>query len=323
MESKIKDSVILITGGAGQIGSYILDEVIKLDPKKVIVIDNFFNSDKKYLKKHLAYIQVYPIDISSLEEMDYVFSVEKPDYVFHCASMLIQDSEALPRKGINTNIMGTYNVIDMCNKYKVKKICYSSSASVYGEPKTLPVSENHPYQYKNFIYGWTKITAEMIFLSNCKCDWVGFRYYNVYSERMRKGAFYTQVFPKFYESINNGTPVIIYGDGNQTMDLIHAKDIARANILGLESDKSDEFYNVGSGSETSANDLAKLMMKVLQKEVEIIYLSNDKQKVKNRKSDTDKIWQDLGFAPKITLEYGMNSYLSSKIAEVGMSPFQF
>jgi len=306
---KLKNSVVLITGGAGNIGSYIVDEVMSSGAKEVVVVDNFFNSDKKYLED--KNVIVYPIDISSLEEMTFVFEKHKPDYVFHCASMLIQDSETLPRKSMNTNIVGTFNVVDLSNKFGVKKICYSSSASVYGEPKYLPVDEDHPFQYNNFVYGWTKITAELIFRSECKCDWLGFRYYNVYSDRMRQGAFYTQVFPIFYNKIKNGEPITIYGDGSQTMDLIHAEDIARANILGLESDVSGEFFNVGSGKETSVLELAKLMMEMMDTEVEINIVPQDSQKVKNRRSSTEKINKLLNFTPTKTVEEGLKQYLDT------------
>jgi len=306
---KLKNSVVLITGGAGNIGSYIMDEVISSGAREIIVVDNFFNSDKQYLEG--KNVTVYPIDISSLEEMTFVFEKHRPDYVFHCASMLIQDSETLPRKSMNTNIIGTFNVVDLSNKFGVKKICYSSSASVYGEPKYLPVDEDHPFQYDNFVYGWTKITAELIFRSECKCDWLGFRYYNVYSDRMRQGAFYTQVFPIFYNKIKNGEPITIYGDGSQTMDLIHAEDIAKANILGLESDVSNEFFNVGSGKETSVLELAKMMMEMMDKEVEINIVPQDSQKVKNRRSSTNKINQLLKFVPTKTVKQGLEQYLNS------------
>lgn len=306
---KLKNSVVLITGGAGNIGSYIMDEVISSGAREIVVVDNFFNSDKQYLEG--KNVIVYPIDISSLEEMTFVFEKHRPDYVFHCASMLIQDSETLPRKSMNTNIIGTFNVVDLSNKFGVKKICYSSSASVYGEPKYLPVDEDHPFQYDNFVYGWTKITAELIFRSECKCDWLGFRYYNVYSDRMRQGAFYTQVFPIFYNKIKNGEPITIYGDGSQTMDLIHAEDIARANILGLESDVSGEFFNVGSGKETSVLELATLMMEMMDTEVEINIVPQDSQKVKNRRSSIDKINQLLNFSPTKTVKEGLTQYLQT------------
>ena len=303
---KLKDSTVLITGGAGNIGSYILDEVLKQKPKLCVIVDNFFNGKNINSSANVKY---YPLDISKLDELRYVFETHKPDYVFHCASMLIQDSEALPRKAINTNVMGTFNVVDLSNKFGIKKICYSSSASVYGEPKYLPVDEKHPFQYKNFIYGWTKISAELIFESNCKVDWLGFRYYNVYSDRMNKGAFYTQVFPIFYDKIMNGETITIYGDGTQTMDLIHAEDIAKANLLGMESDVSNEFFNVGSGKETKVVDLAKIMMSIIGKETEIVFEPEDTQKVKNRRSSTEKINTMLGFVPEVTPEIGLSRYV--------------
>lgn len=305
--SKITDKVVLITGGAGNIGSYVLDEILDRNPSKCIVIDNLFNSGNEPIID--SRVSFYPLDISNLEEMEYLFSKYKPDYVFHCASMLIQDSEILPRKSINTNIMGTFNIVDLSNKYGVKKISYSSSASVYGEPKYLPVDEEHPFQYKNFVYGWTKITAEMIFESNCNVDWLGFRYYNVYSDRMRQGAFYTQVFPIFYDKIKNDESITIFGDGSQTMDLIHAHDIANANMMGLESDVTGEFFNVGSGKETTVVELAEIMMDIMGKRVDIIYKDDDSQKVKNRRSSTDKINNLLGFTPQIEVVDGLKSYI--------------
>ena len=305
----MKNSKILITGGAGNIGSFIVEELLKLSPKSIVVVDNFFNGNNKIDNKKIKY---YPIDISSLEEMDYIFKTYKPEYVFHCASMLIQDSETLPRKAINTNIIGTFNVVDLSNKYNVKKICYSSSASVYGEPQYLPVDENHPHQKKNFIYGWTKITAEMIFESNCNVDWLGFRYYNVYSNRMNEGAFYTQVFNIFKDKIKDNKPITIYGDGNQTMDLIHAKDIAKANIMGMESEVTNEFFNVGSGKETKVSELAKIMMGIIGNKVDINYEPNDSQKVKNRRSSTEKISKLLNFTPEITPTVGLTNFIKSK-----------
>lgn len=309
--SKLSNKVVLITGGAGNIGSYILDKVLDQNPKQCIVIDNLFNSDKSNHNLKNDLVKFYPLDISSLDEMQYIFETYKPNYVFHCASMLIQDSETLPRKSIDTNITGTFNIVDLSNRHGVEKICYSSSASVYGEPQYLPVDEEHPFQYKNFVYGWTKITAEMIFESNCEVDWLGFRYYNVYSDRMREGAFYTQVFPIFYNKINNGEDITIFGDGSQTMDLIHADDIANANVMGLESDVTNEFFNVGSGKETTVVELAEIMMGIMNKKVEIIYKDDDSQKVKNRRSSTDKINNLLDFTPRVKIVDGLKSYIES------------
>lgn len=310
IKSKLEDSVVLITGGAGNIGSFICDQVLEKNPKLSIIVDNLFNSDKKYIPENDNII-FYNLDIASLEEMIYIFEKHRPDYVFHCASMLIKDGEILPRKAINTNIVGTFNIVDLSNKYGVKKMSYSSSASVYGEPKYLPVDEKHPYQFNNFVYGWTKITKEMIFLSHAQFDWIGFRYYNVYSERTRGGTFYTQVLPIFYNKILNGDTITIFGDGNQTMDLIHAADIARANLFGLESDITGEFFNVGSGTETSVNDLAYMMMNIMNKQTKIKYNPDDSQKVRNRRSDTTKISSMLKFKPEIDLNTGLKRVINT------------
>ena len=309
--SKLTDKVVLVTGGSGNIGSYIVERILERNPKQVVIVDNLFNSDKRNLPKDYR-IVFYSVDISELESMEYIFNKHRPEYVFHVASMLIQDSEVLPRKAIGTNILGTYNIVDLSNKYGVKKICYSSSASVYGEPKYLPVDEEHPFQYKNFVYGWTKITAEMIFLANSNVEWIGFRYYNVYSERMRVGAFYTQVIPIFYNKIVAGEPITVYGDGSQTMDLIHAKDIAWANILGLESDVTREFFNVGTGIETSVKELAYFLMKEIGATVQIKYIPEDTQKVKNRRAATEKIKKFLNFEPTITVAAGLKRYVESR-----------
>lgn len=307
---ELENNTILVTGGAGNIGSHIIEEILKQNYQaKIIVVDNFFNGKNLIEAPNIKY---FPVDISSLEEMDYIFKTYNPTYVFHCASMLIQDSEKLPRKAINTNIIGTFNVVDLSNKYNVKKICYSSSASVYGEPKYLPVDEEHPFQYENFIYGWTKISAEMIFKSNCKVDWLGFRYYNVYSNKMNQGAFYTQVFNIFYDKIKNNLPITIYGDGSQTMDLIHARDIAKANLLGMKSKVTKEFFNVGSGEETKVSKLAEIIMDIMGNKVDINYEPNDSQKVKNRRSSTEKINKLLNFTPEITPIVGLTNFIKSK-----------
>jgi UDP-glucose 4-epimerase len=308
----MNDSTVLITGGAGNIGSYILDLVSKERPRKIIVVDNFFNGYRENVVEHLNkdYFNMHQLDIGEYNDMLYIFETYKPDYVFHEASMLIKDSEYLPHKSIKTNIMGTFNLIDLSNKYNIKKMCFASSASVFGEPKYIPVDEDHPYQYKNFVYGWTKITAEMMLLSEAKFPWIGFRYYNVYGERQRSGTYYTQVLKIFYDQIKRGGPLKIFGDGAQTMDMIHALDIARANILGMKNTAiQNVFFNVGTGIETSVYVLAIKLMKIMNKEVEIEYISEDSQKVTRRKSRTEKIKNLLGFEPIINVDEGLKRYI--------------
>jgi UDP-glucose 4-epimerase len=308
----MNNSVVLITGGAGNIGSHIVDLVSQENPKKIIVVDNFFNGHKDNIVQHLDrdYFSIHQLDIGEYNDMLYIFEKYKPDYIFHQASMLIKDSESLPHKAIKTNIIGTFNLLDLSNRYDVKKMCFASSASVFGEPKYTPVDEDHPYEYRNFVYGWTKITTEMMFLSEATFPWIGFRYYNVYGERQRSGTYYTQVLKIFYDQIKRGGPLRIFGDGTQTMDMIHALDIARANILGMKSETiQNEFFNVGTGIETSVYELATKLMKILHTEISIEYISEDSQKVRRRKSHTEKIKTLLGFEPGISVDEGLKRYV--------------
>jgi len=158
-------STVLVVGGCGNIGSYIVDELLELD-FKVVVIDNFYNSDKIYMRSSVDY---YNIDIANMDELNVIFKKYNYsfDYIFNTASMLIKDSELFPQKAVRTNIIGLQNLILLAEKVgTLSKFVHSSSASVFGEPKYLPVDEEHPYQYKNFTYGWTKITNEMMLMSS-------------------------------------------------------------------------------------------------------------------------------------------------------------
>jgi len=313
MKSKLKNSIILITGGLGNIGSFIIDELLgNHDPKLIVVVDNNFNGNINNLSKWLndERLIIQNLDISNYHDVYYVFKEYNFDYVFHQASMLINDSEILPHKAFNTNIIGTLNIIQLCNEFNIKKISYASSASVFGEPKYLPVDENHPYQYKNFVYGITKITNEMMFLSMCKVPWNGFRYYNVYSERTNKGTYYTQVIRIIINKILKNEPIVIFGNGNQTMDLIYCSDIAAINIAAINSDINGHFFNVGTNEQTSLNELIEIIKKYCSKKFDVTYNSNyDPQKVSKRQCDYSKAKEILSWEPKVKLENGIKIVL--------------
>ena len=172
----------------------------------------------------------------------------------------------------------------------------------------MPVTEEHPLQHKNFVYGWVKIAAESIFLSQCNVPWLGFRYYNVYSERSTNGALYSQIVPIFAKKILKNEELTVYGDGTQTMDMIHAKDIAEANVLGLFSNVTKEFFNVGTGIETSVNKLIEYFGEVYNIKTKIKYIKDDSQKVKHRKSSIKKITKMLNFKPKIKIIDGLQRF---------------
>lgn len=307
-------SKILITGGAGNIGSFITDQCIELG-HKVIVVDNFYNGKHRNISGHLAKndIELETIDIGSYEMVKYVFDKHKPEYVSHQASLMILDSNKFPHKAIDTNITGTFNIIQACSEYKVRKLTYGSSASVYGNPRFVPVTEDHPFDNQT-LYGATKIAKEALMQSwahSNNVPYIGFRYFNIYSERQGLGAFYTQVFQKWIHAIHSGDEIIMYGDGEQTLDLVHSSDAARANILALFNDNvKNEHFNVGTGIETSLKDILNLMEKLLGKKAKVRHVDSDPHLVRRRCASIKKINEQLGFEPKVTVEEGTKKYIS-------------
>lgn len=306
-------SKILITGGAGNIGSFITDQCLLLG-HKVVVVDNFYNGKFRNISDHLAKnrIELETIDIGSSEMVKYVFDKHKPDYVSHQASLMIMDSDKFPEKSIETNIRGTFNIIDASYQFGVKKLTYGSSASVYGNPRSVPVKEDHPFD-NHTLYGATKIAKEALMQSwayTHNVPYVGFRYFNIYSERQGLGAFYTQVFQKWIHAIHEGTEIIMYGDGEQTLDLVHSSDAARANILAMfNDDVKNEFYNVGTGIETSLKQILVLIEKLLGKKAKVKHVDSDPHLVKRRCASIEKIKSQLGFQPEVSVEEGTLKYI--------------
>lgn len=306
-------SKILITGGAGNIGSFIVDQCLELG-HKVVVVDNFYNGKYRNISGHLIIneVELETIDIGSYEMVKYVFDKHKPEYVSHQASLMILDSNKFPHKAIETNITGTFNIIQACGEYEVRKLSYGSSASVYGNPRFVPVTEDHPFDNQT-LYGATKIAKEALMKSwafSNNVPYIGFRYFNIYSERQGLGAFYTQVFQKWIHAIYNGDEITMYGDGEQTLDLVHSSDAARANILALFNDKvKNEHFNVGTGIETSLKEILKLIEKLLGKKAKVKYVDSDPHLVRRRCASIKKINEQLGFIPVVTVEEGTKKYI--------------
>ena len=304
---------VLVTGGAGNIGSYIVDQLLDLK-HEVIVVDNFYNGKFRNIQEHLEKnrIALETIDIGSNEMVQYVFDKYQPEYVSHQASLMIMDSNKFPLKSIETNILGTFNIIQACIDYNVKKLTYGSSASVFGNPRYIPVDEEHPFD-NHTLYGATKIAKEALMNSwafSHNLPFVGFRYFNIYSERQGLGAFYTQVFQKWIHAIHEGEEIIMYGDGNQTMDLVHSSDAARANILAMFNDEvKNEFFNLGTGVETSLKELLALIEKYLDKKAKVKHIESDPHLVNRRSSSVVKIKGMLNFEPLINVEEGTKRYI--------------
>jgi UDP-glucose 4-epimerase len=306
---------VLVTGGAGNIGSFIVEQLIALG-HSVVIVDNFYNSKidnvSKPLRSGKAMLEV--CDISDYRRISAVFEKHKPEYVSHQASMMIMDSQKFPFDALDINVKGTFHVIQCCIDHSIKRITFASSASIFGEPLYIPVDEKHPLNNHTF-YGATKIADEALFDSwayTHNIPYVGFRYYNCYSERQGIGAFYTQVFQKWIHLIKAGKPIEIYGDGSQTMDLIHAEDAARANIMALFNDHVKfEYFNVGTGIETSLIQLKDMLFKKMGRSVEVRYIPYDEHLVTRRASSTKKIKEMLDFEPTVSIEKGIERYVNA------------
>jgi UDP-glucose 4-epimerase len=307
----LKDKTILVTGGAGNLGSYVVEALIDEGVRRIVVVDNFYNGHRENLEFALACRSVQTLlvneSIADHPRLRAVFREHRPDYVFHLASMLTLDCRAEPRQAVDYNIVGTYNVADCCIHGGVRRLVHSSSASVFGEPRRLPVDEDHPFDNR-LLYGATKIACEALLNSayhEYGLSWAGLRYYNVYSERQRRGHLYTQVIPKWAQEITTSGTLTINDDGSQTMDLIHAEDVARANLLALRADVDNELFNIGTGIETSVRQLAEWMIEDFGVPVRIVHQHHDPNRVKRRASSTEKAERLLGFKARISAREGI------------------
>lgn len=309
---QIKNKRFLIIGGAGFIGSHLTDLLLKEDIKEVIVFDNFSRGSLSNLKeaqkdKRLKIVQG---DILHRDILDKY--MQNIDGVFHLAAVWLLHCYDFPETAFEVNIKGTFNVLMSALKNKVKKIVYSSSASVYGNALEIPMTENHPYNNETF-YGATKIASEHIIKSlACRygIEWIGLRYMNVYGERQDYQGAYTAVMHKILDKLNENQSPVIYGDGSQVYDFVYVTDVARANILAMKSKQTQGFYNVGTEIGTSLNDLTKLMIKLSEKNLPIKYETAGTTFVTNRIGSNKQAKKDLKFIPQIDIKEGMSKLIN-------------
>jgi UDP-glucose 4-epimerase len=311
--NEIKGSKILVIGGAGFIGSHVVDELTREDVKEIVIYDNFCRGTIENLGGALRdpRVKIYEVggDICQTDILD--SAMEGVDYVIHLAALWLLQCYEYPRAAFDVNIRGTFNVLEGCVKHKVKKLIYSSSASVYGDAVEIPMTERHPYNNKTF-YGATKIAGEQM----CRAvhhryglNYVGLRYMNVYGPRQDYRGAYIAVIMKILDRLDKGLPPIIYGDGSQAYDFVYISDVAHANICALKSATTDSFYNIGMGTQTSIKELCELILKITGKDYEIQFEPTEQTFVTNRVGSTEKAKRDLGFEARITLEEGLRALI--------------
>ncbi|MBX3596117.1 MAG: NAD-dependent epimerase/dehydratase family protein [Rhizobiaceae bacterium] len=305
----MKDKRILITGGAGLIGSHIADLVAQEQPREIIVIDNFTRGRRDNLQKaiEMAPVTLIEGDIRDRELLDKTF--RGVDIVFHQAAIRITQCAEDPRLAFEVLAGGTFDVLEAAVNHKVGKVVAASSASVLGLAESFPTKEDHhPYNNRT-IYGAAKVFNEGLlrtFNDMYGLNYVALRYFNVYGPRMDVHGVYTEVLIRWMERIARGEAPLIFGDGLQTMDFVNARDIARANILAAKADVTDEVFNVASGTETSLLELAQMLSKVMGSTLPPEHGPERKvNAVTRRLADTSKARDMIGFEAQISLEDGL------------------
>lgn len=305
----LRDRRILVTGGAGLIGSHIVERLQDEAVAETVVIDNFVRGRRDNIAQALARGRVTVIDGDIGDRALLARALDGIDLVFHMAALRITQCAEEPRLAVDVLVNGTFNVLEACVAAGVRRVVAASSASVYGQAEAFPTAEDHHPYANRTLYGAAKTFNEGLlrcFNDMYGLSYVALRYFNVYGPRMDIHGVYTEVLIRWMERIAAGKPPLIFGDGRQTMDFVYADDIARANILAAKSDVDDAVFNVASGVETSLNELAHALLKVMDSPLGVEYGPERKvNAVVRRLADTSAARDRLGFVAAVPLEEGL------------------
>lgn len=304
---------LVVVGGAGLIGSHTVDQLLKEDVKEVIIYDNFVRGTLGNLESALKDPRVRIFEMGGdICQPDILAEAFKgADGVFHFAALWLLQCYDFPRSAFNVNIQGTFNVLDACVQQGVKRLVYSSSASVYGDAVREPMDEDHPFNNTNF-YGATKIAGEAMarsYYHRYHLPFVGLRYMNVYGPRQDYRGAYIAVIMKMLDNLDKGLQPTLYGDGSQSYDFIYVSDCAKANLCAMKRDTVDQFYNVGTGARTSIKELAEMILRITGSQLDIQYEPAGVTFVKNRIGCPKKARLELGFEATVPLEVGLRQLI--------------
>jgi UDP-glucose 4-epimerase len=306
----IKGKKLVLVGGAGLIGSHTADHLLKEDVKEIIIYDNFVRGSMENLHNALKdpRVKIFDIggDIMQTDILEAAF--DGADGVFHFAALWLLQCHDFPRSAFDVNIRGTFNVMEACVNKGIKRLVYSSSASVYGDAVREPMGEDHPFNNKNF-YGATKIAGEAMlraFHHRYGLDYVGLRYMNVYGPRQDYHGAYIAVIMKMLDAIDKGDSPTIMGDGSEAFDFVAVEDCGLANVCAMKADTTDQNYNVGTGTRTSLKELAEMLLELTECEKPINYAPRSQATlVKNRIGDPVKASKEIDFTATIDLGEGL------------------
>lgn len=320
--AQLKRKRVLVTGGAGFIGSHIIDLLCDENCLEIVALDNMVRGRPENLKRASMRgpVRLVQGDIRDAKLMAAL--VKGADIVFHQAALRITHCAAEPRLAMEVMVQATFDLLELCVKHDVEKVIAASSASVYGMAEEFPTTERHnPYDNRT-LYGAAKAFNEGLlrsFNDMHGLDYVAFRYFNVYGDRMDIHGRYTEVLIRWMERLEAGQPPIIFGDGRQTMDFVHARDVARANILGAKANASDHVFNIASGTETSLAQLAAALASVMGKARLAPEFAPERSvnPVPRRLASTAKAERLLGFRASVPLEQGLRELVEWWRAERG------
>jgi UDP-glucose 4-epimerase len=306
----LRGKSVLVTGGAGFIGSHIVDLLCDEGCSEIVALDNMVRGRPENLGRALSRgpARLVQGDIRDGQLMSSL--VGDADIVFHQAALRITNCAAEPRLALEVMVDATFDLIELCVKHNVEKVIAASSASVYGLAEEFPTTERQNAYNNRTLYGAAKAFNEGLLRAYNDMHglhYVAFRYFNVYGDRMDIHGRYTEVLIRWMERLEDGLPPIIFGDGQQTMDFVHVRDVAAANILGAKADITDEVFNVASGTETSLLQLASALASVMDRHELVPKLGPERSinPVPRRLASTAKAERLLGFHATVTLQQGL------------------
>lgn len=303
---------LLLVGGAGLIGSHIVDELVKTDVGEIVVFDNFSRGSLTNLSDALAdpRVRIVEGDIRSREDLD--AAMEGVDGVFLLAALWLLQCAADPLAGHEVNVTGNLNVVDAARAAGVRRLVFSSSASVYGDALERPMTEDHPFNNRTF-YGATKVALEQMLRSYNEMyglDYVALRYFNVYGPRQDYKNAYVSVIMKVLDRLDQGEAPVVFGDGTQSYDFVYVKDIARANVAAMRAEVTDTSFNVATGVATSINEVIGLLQDICGTDLPLEHREASQVFVTDRLGSPDRARDLLGFVAGTPLREGLEELVA-------------
>src|SRR6266550_2429001 len=312
---------LVVIGGAGLIGSHTVDRLLQEDVREILVYDNFCRGTRGNLEGALKdpRLRIFEIGGDICQSDILAEALKGADGVFHFAALWLLQCHEFPRSAFDVNIRGTFNVIEACVQQGVKRLVYSSSASVYGDAVEEPMTEDHPFNNTNF-YGATKVAGEQMcraFHHRYGLNVVGLRYMNVYGPRQDYRGAYIAVIMKMLDAIDRGEGPTILGDGSEAFDFVAVKDCGRANLCAMRADVVDSVYNVGTGKRTSLKELAEMLLRLTGSNQPIQYAPRSQATlVRNRIGSPKRAAAEIGFVAEMPLEQGLRELIGWRKAHM-------